>query len=357
MDSLKGEEMYTKIFNHTIYQEDLSETLKNVPDLSKIFHKSFYIAGATGLIGSYLVDVLMYANQVMDADITVYAVGRNEERLKNRFAYYEGEQLHLIEQDVIEPLKEMPQVDYIIHGASNAYPAAFRMYPVDTVMSNVLGTKHLLDYAVSVQAERMLYISSGEVYGQGNMPEEGYKEDDYGYVDSMDVRSCYPNGKRTAETLCRAYMEEKGANILVVRPCHTYGPNVTDADNRANVQFVDAVLNGEDIVMHSKGENLRSYCYIADCVSALLTVLIGGIVGNAYNIANKHAICTIAQFAKAVAQKRGKKVIFQFPDEQLKKEQTKITKAVLNSEKLQELGWEGTYSVEKGITHILEILS
>lgn len=348
--------MYTRIVKHPTYQNDLEQVLENVSDIGKIFHKSFYIAGAAGLIGSYLVDVLLHANRIMNADITVYAAGRSKDRLRKRFEYCQDVHLHLLEQDVINPLVEMPDVDYIIHGASNAYPAAFRMYPVDTIMSNILGTQHLLEYAVTVRAERMLYISSGEVYGQGDMKAEGYEEDDYGYVDAMDVRSCYPNGKRTAETLCRAYMEERGTDIVVVRPCHTYGPNVTGADNRANVQFINSVLEDKDIVMHSKGENIRSYCYIADCAAAILTVLISGIAGNAYNIANKHAICTIAEYAKEVARQKSKNVLFEIPDEEKQKEQTKITKAVLNSAKLEQLGWQGRYDIERGIKHTLEIL-
>lgn len=348
--------MYTKMVSHPLYQQDLSNALKQIPGVEGLYGKKIYIAGATGLIGSYLVDLLLYANKTKDAQITVYAVGRNKERLENRFAYNSDERLYLFEQDIVNPLQDMPEADYIIHGASNAYPAAFRKYPVDTIMSNVVGTEHLLAYAKQVSATRFLYISSGEVYGQGQMEEEGYREEDCGYVNPMDVRSCYPNGKRTAETLCMAYKEEHGTDIVVVRPCHTYGPNATAADNRANVQFVNAVLRGEDIVMHSKGENLRSYCYIADCASAVLCVLLHGASGEAYNIANKQATCTIAQYALEVAGQKGCRVLFEIPDEEKKKEQTKITKAVLNSEKLEHLGWSGQYGISRGIANTLQIL-
>lgn len=357
MDTLiRVKNMYKKMVTHVRYQEDLACVADHLPDIQKLYHKRFYIAGATGLIGSYLTDVLLYLNRVRNADITVYAAGRSKERLQKRFAYSGDERLHLVEQDVIQPMNQMPAADYVIHAASNAYPAAFRQHPVDTIVSNIAGTQHLLDYVQNVQAGRLLYISSGEVYGQGDAGEEGYKEEDYGYVDCLDVRSCYPNAKRTAETLCRAYMEEHGTDVVIVRPCHTYGPNVTATDNRASVQFVNAVLAGEDVVMHSRGEHLRSYCYIADCVAAILVVLLRGIAGNAYNIANRHAICTIAGYAEEAARQTGRKVLFELPDEEKQKELTKITRAVLNSEKLEELGWEGFYDIEKGIKHTLEIL-
>lgn len=347
---------YSKMVKHPLYRQDLQQVLDAVKDVHRLFQKKIYIAGATGLIGSYLVDVLLYANEVMDAGITVYAAGRSMQRLDNRFFYSQDEKLHLVEQDVIETLKEKPEADYIIHGASNAYPAAFRKYPAETLMSNVLGTKRLLDYAVEKGARRFLYISSGEVYGEGEPGSQGYRETESGYVNPMEVRSCYPNGKRAAETLCAAYGEEHGVDAVVVRPCHTYGPNATGADNRANVQFVNEALAGHDIIMHSKGEHIRSYCYIADCVSGILTVLLDGIAGNAYNIANKHAITTIAGFAREVAVQTGRQVRFELPDDTLQKEQTKITKAVLDSSLLESLGWIGEYEVKKGINHTLRIL-
>ncbi len=349
--------MYLHLAENRWYNSSLRSTLDSVQDTGRLFHKTFYIAGASGLIGSYLVDTLLYANRIMDADITVYAAGRSSERLRERFAYAaDTARLHFVEQDVMEPLKSEPRADYIIHGASNAYPAAFRRYPAETVMSNVLGTEQLLKFSAALPGSRLLYISSGEVYGEGCPDEKGYREQELGYVDSMCTRSCYPNGKRTAETLCMAYREEFGVDAVVVRPCHTYGPNMTAADNRANVQFIREALAGRDIVMYSRGENIRSYCYIGDCVSALITVLLKGIAGNAYNIANKHAICTIAQFAKEVAVQTGTNVVYKIPDEENKKEQTRIMHAVLNSEKLEALGWEGKYGVSEGIRHTLEVL-
>lgn len=349
--------MYLQLADNSLYWSGLQKTLDSIPDRNQLFHKTFYIAGAAGLIGSCLIDTLLYANRTVDADITVYAVGRNMERLKERFSYAAGSsRLHLIEQDVMEPLKLQPYTDYIIHGASNAYPAAFRRYPAETIMSNVLGTEHLLKFSASQKDSRLLYISSGEVYGEGYADEKGYKEEELGYVDSMCTRSCYPNGKRTAETLCMAYREEFKVDTVVVRPCHTYGPNMTEADNRANAQFIREALSGRDIVMYSRGENIRSYCYVGDCVSALLTVLLKGIAGNAYNIANKHAICTIAQFAEEVARQTGTHVVYKIPDEVEKKEQTGIMHAVLNSEKLEALGWNGKYSVPEGIRHTLKVL-
>ena len=201
-------------------------------------------------------------------------------------------------------------VDYIIHAASPAFPAAFNNDPVGTVMSNILGTKYLLDYGKDHGTKRMLYISSGEVYGQGDLSLESFDETYAGYVDPTSVRSCYPNGKRTAETLCVSYTKQFGIDTVIVRPSHTYGPTVTKADNRANAQFVNKGLAGEDIVLNSAGNQMRSYTYLADSASAIISVLTSGESGNAYNIANSASRTTIAGFAKEVASQTGTKVIF-----------------------------------------------
>lgn len=338
------------------YKKDIEISIKAVVGIEKLFNSSVLIAGGSGLIGSFMADMLLYANKYMNANITVYAMDLSAERLAARYEGADTDKLHFVEHNVNELPDFDYHVDYIIHAASPAFPAAFNSDPVGTVMSNILGTKYLLDYGREHGAKRMLYISSGEVYGQGDLSLESFEESYAGYVDPTSARSCYPNGKRAAETLCVSYTKQFGLETVIVRPSHTYGPTVTKADNRANAQFVNKGLAGEDIVLNSAGNQMRSYTYLADSASAILSVLSSGESCNAYNIANSASRTTIAGFAKEVAAQTGTKVVFADPDEVAKAEMTPIAKQVLSSAKLEGLGWKGQFTIEEGIRHMLDIM-
>lgn len=337
------------LYNSDIYCQDLQTAINGTPELEKLCGKSVMITGATGLIGSFVVDTLMRYNQTQNAQIHIYALGRNRARLEQRFQDIKSDNLTFVEHDVnVSPDFDF-SVDYLIHAASNAYPAAFVNDPVGTILSNVLGTHYLLDYARKHGARRFLFVSSGEVYGQGDPALTAFTEDYSGYVDPTQARSCYPASKRAAETLCVSYLKQYALDTVIVRPCHTYGPNVTAADNRASAQFINNAVAGQDIILKSAGTQMRSYCYIADCASALLTVLLRGESGEAYNIANKDARVTIAEFAKIVAETTDRQVLFEEPDAAARAQQTAISYAVLDSKKLYSLGWHGQYTVQDGV--------
>lgn len=314
------------------------------------------MTGATGLIGSFLVDLLMYVNQRESAGIQVYALARNEETLCMRFtSTREMPELHFVVQDVTEPLQLKEPVDYIIHAAGDGFPSAFREHPVETMTPAVLGTWQLLQYAKDMGIERFLYLSSGEVYGKVIGRTQAFTEDETGNIDSMDVRACYPIAKRFAEVLCASFTEQYHVPTVIARLSHTYGANVSARDNRATVQFMKNAVAGQDIVLHSPGKQLRSYTYVADCVSGLLTVLLNGASGEAYNIANAASRVTVAEFAEIVAEKSGRQCTYEQPTDSEKKELTPIEYAVLASDKLEGLGWTGQYDSSTGISQMLEI--
>lgn len=344
------------IYESSIYQNDLKNTFEMILNREKLNDKSILITGATGLIGSYMVDVLMYMNQIHNSNINIYAVSRSADKLKKRFNVQEDVHLHFIEHDICEEINEDINIDYIIHAASPAYPALFAEKPVETIMSNIAGCYNLLEFGKKNNIDRFMFVSSGEVYGQSDGQVKEYSEKFSGYVDSMSVRSCYPNSKRTAETICVAYAKQYDMDVVVVRPCHTYGPTVTEHDNRANAQFINNVLANEDIILKSKGLQLRSYCYVADCVSAILSVLTKGNKNEAYNIANRNAKITVAGFAETVAKLEGKKIVYSIPNDKEKAQMSPIDNQVLDVTKLEELGWKGKYAVEEGIKNVLDIL-
>lgn len=322
------------------YEEDILSIFQADLPWEDLSGSNILVTGATGLIGGCLVDTLM---QNPYRDYHVYASGRNEERARQHFSkFVHDETFHFVKYDVLEPLVSDVSFDYIIHAASNGSPKFFAQNPVEVMKSNLYGVTNLMEYGLSHGMKRMLYISSGEVYGEGN----GclFTEDYSGYVDCTQSRSCYPSSKRAAETLCVSYATEYDANVVIARPCHTYGPHFTDQDNRVYAQFIRNVLRGEDIVMKSSGEQFRSWCYVVDCVSALLHILLKGENRQAYNIADKTSNISIKTLAEMVASIGGCKVIIDLPSYEEKRGYNVVKKSVFSVEKLENLGWriEGT---------------
>jgi nucleoside-diphosphate-sugar epimerase len=309
------------------------------------------ITGATGLIGGCLVDVLMIHPH---CSCHIYALGRNEERAQKRFAeYWNDDTFHFIQNDISVPLSCDIQFDYIIHAASNASPNFFKEKPVEVMKANLQGMVNLMEYGLSHNMKRMLYVSSGEIYGEGNG--QAFKETDSGYVDCATARACYPSSKRATETLAISYAEEYGADVVIARPCHTYGPYFTESDNRVYAQFIRNVLRGEDIVMKSPGTQFRSWLYVVDCANAIFTILLKGGDGQAYNVADDNSNITIRELAETIAHIGQQHVIFNIDN--LLGNTTPITKAVFSTEKLQNIGWRPLFKYDEGIKHSIETLS
>lgn len=336
------------------YFEELKQAADSL-DLNPLFNKSILITGGSGLILSALTDILCFANVNQGANITIYLAARTEEEISQRFTEYYGKPwLHFAYYDALKPLSFDFEADYIIHGASNAHPAAYSVEPVETLLANVMGLKELLDYAVKAKTSRLLYISSSEVYGKKEEARP-FNEEDYGFVDILNPRACYPSGKRASETLCAAYYQEYHIETVIVRPGHIYGPTATPFDSRATAQFARDVLEGRDILMKSAGTQLRSYCYGMDCATAILTVLLKGKPIEAYNISNKNSIVSIRQVAEEFAKATGHKVIFEQATDAEQQSYNLMDNSSLNAEKLEALGWKAQYSIEEGVQRTIEI--
>lgn len=338
-----------------LYLDELRRANDSI-DLSAMQHKSILITGGSGLILSALTDILCLANAERGADITIYLAARTEAEISSRFtAYYGQPWLRFVPYDALKPVSFDFPADFIIHGASNAHPAAYSVEPVETLLANVTGLKELLDYAKRSESSRVLYISSSEVYGRKDEARP-YREDDYGFVDLLNPRACYPSGKRASETLCAAYYAEYGIETVIVRPGHIYGPTATPTDSRATAQFARDVIAGRDILMKSAGTQLRSYCYGMDCATAILTVLLRGKPAEAYNISNKDSIVSIRQIAEELAKAGGCKVVFADATDREQASFNLMDNSSLSSDKLEALGWHADYSLEEGVRHTIELM-
>lgn len=317
------------------YKDDILNVAKLSLPWERLSGCNILITGATGLIGSCLVEVLMSRPEI---DYHVYASGRNEERAKDRFKeFVHNPYFHFFKYDVMKPLDGDTNFQFIIHAASNASPNFFATKPVEVIKANIDGVANLMNYGLNHDLKRFLFVSSGEVYGEGDG--RVFTEDYSGYVNPTSPRSCYPSSKRTAETLCVSYSAEYGIDTVIARPCHTYGPHFTESDNRVYAQFIRNVLNGEDIVMKSTGAQFRSWCYVVDCVSALLHILLKGENGQAYNIADESSNISIRELAEMIAEIGGKKVVIDLPSDAEKAGYNVVTKSVFDTVKLSSLGW------------------
>lgn len=336
---------------------DMDAVLTLLPELEKIKDKSILITGAAGLVCSAVVDLIHRFNDLTHSNIHVFAAGRWSGEMTKRFGdQTQRRDFSFVEYDASRADNHIKvKADYIIHGASNASPALITKEPVETMLSNFLGLKCLLDYAKETEAKRLLYISSSEVYGIKTGCEP-FKEGEYGYIDLLNSRNSYSVGKRAAETLCVSYSAEYGTECVIVRPGHIYGPTASPFDNRVSSAWAYNAARGEDIVMKSNGEQIRSYCYCLDCASAILKVLFCGENNYAYNISNPNSVITIHELAEILAKAGGVKLRMESPNEDEKSGFNPMSNSSLESKSLNELGWNGCFNAETGLVHTVDII-
>ncbi|MCI9486905.1 MAG: NAD-dependent epimerase/dehydratase family protein [Lachnospiraceae bacterium] len=345
--------------DNELYMEDI----KYVADLrlpwEKLHNAEILITGSTGLIGSFLVDLIMYRNQAYAMNCRIFAIGRDEARAKRRFAYCYGDSnFSFLSHDVQRPLRlpESEKITYVLHLASNTHPLQYSGDPIGTIMTNVVGTQNMLDIAAACQTKRVLLASSNEIYGENRGDVEFFDEEYCGYIDSNTLRAGYPESKRCAEALCQAYIRSKGVDAVVARLTRTYGPTMLTTDSKALSQFLKKGISGEDVVLKSNGEQFYSYCYVSDAVSGLLSVLLLGRKGMAYNIADEKSDIRLKELAGLIAEYNGKNVIYELPDKTEAAGYSTAVKARLNGKLLKQLGWEMRYDIKAGVRRTLDIL-
>ena len=345
------------IYDSKLWISDIDNTIKKIPELVELENKFVLITGATGLICSAVIDILSRRNETHRNKIKILAAGRSEEKMQNRFScYFDADWFDFTLYDAASLNNNFRfSCDYIIHGASNASPNKISSAPVETMLSNFIGTYSLLEYAKINNVKRLLFISSSEVYGKKEVYEP-YKVNEYGYIDLLNSRNSYSNSKRAAETLCISYVDEYGVDATIVRPGHIYGPTALKSDGRVSSLWAYNAAKGEDIVMKSSGMQIRSYCYCLDCASAILKVLLRGKVGNVYNISNRNSIISIKDMAEILVKHAGIKLVMDVPSEEEKKVFNPMINSSLNSDSLYELGWEGLFDAETGFAHTINIL-
>lgn len=339
------------------YQKDVEKVIQNQLDWEKLTNKSLLFVGASGMIGTFLIDCLMAVNEKHSLNISIYAMGRNQHKLESRFIKYKNDRnFHLVVGDILEPLSCDIHYDFIIHGASNTHPKAYVSDPINTIMTNITGTEQVLNYAAKNQVERILFLSTVEIYGENRGDTEKFDESYCGYIDCNTLRAGYPEGKRASEALCQAYIQHYGIDVVIPRLCRIFGPTMLADDSKASSQFIKNAVNNEDIVLKSEGTQYYSYCYVADAAYALLYLLFNGKNGEAYNVANSEFNLTLKELATKLSAIAGTKVIFEIPDKKEAAGYSKATQAILDTKKIEAIGWEPIYSLDEGLEQVIRIM-
>lgn len=333
-----------------IYENEIKNFCKET-DFSFLKDKTIFITGATGLIGSYLVDALLFNKNF---SIKLILASRKAEKIKNRFArYINDDRMQVVECDLCKENNFDFKCDYILHLASFADPKNYATYPVETMLMNFIGCKNLLTLARDCKCKRFFFASTVEIYGTSI---EKMVETNFGVVNPLDIRSCYNESKRASETLAISYKEEYGVDVVIGRFCRVYGPTMLKDDSKALSQFIKNGLNKRDIVLKSKGEQLFSYVYVADAVSGMLKALENGKSGEAYNISQDKNIIPLREIAKTIAQMSNVDLIFDIPSEEEQKGYSRAQNAILPCDKLRSLGWTPKVSLSDGLKNTYKIL-
>ena len=378
-----------RLLENEVYLSDLRTVCSLDLPWEEMGGRSILISGATGMIGSTLIDVLMMrkrgaaaasleaAGKDNAADLRIFALGRSVEKAKNRFwEYWEDPRFAFVQCDINdrESLERAfaeagicesqdgsdqntaGTIDYVFHAASNTHPVAYANDPIGTVVTNIIGLDNLLLFAAEHGCRRFLFASSNEIYGENRGDAELFDEKYCGYIDCNTLRAGYPESKRAGEALCQAYIRQKGLDVVIPRFTRSFGPSLLRTDTKALSQFIRKGVAREDIVLKSAGTQFFSYTYVCDAVSGLLYCLWKGTCGEAYNIADVSCDITLRDLARTIADLVGTKVVFDLPDAVEAAGFSKATKARLDSMKLQGLGWKAQFDMKTALGHTIEVM-
>ena len=342
-----------------LYQQDLDAVASCGADWSALDGATVGVSGATGMVGTFLVDVLMRMADAGALDVRVVALGRSEAKARGRLPYFGDGRFSFEELDVSVPgSRPAAAADVVVHLASTTHPRAYATQPIGTIASNVVGLQNLLEWSLASAGEgaRFAFASSVEVYGENRGDAERFDERYCGYLDCNTLRAGYPESKRLGEALCQAYAAERGARVWVPRLPRIYGPTLLPSDTKALSQFLHRAVAGEDVVLKSAGTQEYSYLYVADAVSGLLWVLTRGAAGEAYNVADPSGDVALRDLAAMIARTGGGDVVFELPDEVERAGYSTATKALLDGSKLRALGWRAQYDFPTGIKRTVDLL-
>lgn len=347
------------VYKNVIVRSDMEEMLRADLPWDRLEGKSCLVTGANGMIATYMVYLLMSLVRDKKMDIRVIALSRNQKRAEDLFVdFLKDSHFELLIQDVCDPISIIGRLDYIFHFAGNASPYYIKNDPVGIMKSNLLGTINVFELAREKKIDKVIFASTREVYGE-NEKENILTETSFGRLNCLDSRSCYPESKRAAETLCKSYFLQYGVNFNTVRIAHTYGPGMKlDNDGRVMADLLNFVVKGENIILRSQGNALRAFCYVTDTILGLIYVLFYGDDADAYNLANEKeeiSIRSLAEMLVNINPSEELKVIVDIR-ENLSGLYCDYIRIRLNTLKLERLGWCPKVMLRDGLKRVQNVI-
>ena len=311
-------------------------------------NKNVFVTGATGLIGKSLVKELLLLGA------NVIALVRDESKAIEMFGEQSG--IRFVVADICDFEITDYDLDYIIHAASITSSKAFVEQPVDVIDTALSGTKRVLSLACENDIKGMVYLSSMEVYGTPKTDEkisESHSTD----IDTMQVRSSYPESKRMCESLCMAYNSQYNVPVSVARLTQTFGPGVKYDDGRVFAEFARCVIENRDIILKTKGETKRCYLHLDDAIQGILTLLDKGQPGLAYNIANEETYCSIYEMASFVVREftnNSIKVVVEEDNDSTNRGFAPTLHMNLDTDRIKQLGFNPRYGLKEMYASMIE---
>lgn len=302
--------------------------------------KQILVTGGAGFIGSHLCERLVNeGNSVICLDNFYSGSKENIWHLIGHPGF------ELVRHDVTEPYRV--EVDEIYNLACPASPVYYQYDPIQTTKTSVFGTFHMLGLAKRTKA-KILQASTSEVYG--DPAEHPQREDYWGNVNPIGIRSCYDEGKRCAESLCFDYHRIHGVNVKVIRIFNTYGPRMAVNDGRVVSNFVVQALKGEDITIYGDGSQTRSFQYVSDLIDGMIKMMDSphGFTGPV-NLGNPGEFTMLELAEKVLSKVGGKsKIVFKpLPQDDPKMRRPDISLAK------KELGWEPKVTLDEGLDRVI----
>lgn len=344
------------LLDNIVYKKSIYKLLEETDIKWDDFrNKRFLISGATGLIGATLVNTILASNHIYNTECKMYLLVRNIDKAEEIFG--KSEYINLILCKDIRNISDFNEkVDFVIHAASKTASKDFVNFPIDTIMTNVLGSKNMLDIAKCVNAKKFIYLSTMEVYGVHN-EDKKIKETEEINCRTDIVRNSYPLSKMLAENLCASYSAECGIETCILRLTQTFGPGVKYNDERVFAEFARCAVEGRDIILKTKGETKRSYLYTTDAVSAILQVLnIKSNYCEVYNVANEDSYCSIYDMACMIAELyKDKNICVKIEEQDINKlGYAPVLKINMDTRKLRSTGWKPKYTLPDAFINLID---
>lgn len=346
-------------YKNEVVQNDLRKVIEESMPWDYLNEKTCLVTGSNGMIATYIVYFLMFLNREYGMNIHVIALSRNRIKSEELFVdFLTDSHFEMMTQDVCESIEYDGKIDYIFHFAGNSSPYCIKHDPVGIMKSNLIGTINVLELARIKCVKKVVFASTREVYGE-NVREVSLTESSFGHLDCLDARSCYPESKRAAETLCESFHLQYGIPFNTVRIAHAYGAGMRlENDGRVMADLLNYVVNNQNIVLKSTGEAKRAFCYVSDVLSGLMFILLEGKNDEAYNLANEKEEVSIRDLAEILIQmspNRNLRVEYDIPRSQSSL-YCNYKRVGLDTSKLESLGWQPKISLKEGLNKILDDL-